>query len=156
MTVATPHTGASGRPGSSDTRPSGTGATKPDLPAAKQALTGLSSDLKLLVKQEVELAKAEITAEAGKAGKGAGMLAGAAFAAVMIVIFLSTALWWALANVMDQSWAALIVAGVWSVIAGALFFAGRGLLKSLSLTPTRTLASLKQIPTAFKPERDIK
>lgn len=156
MTVATPHTGATGRPGSPDTRDPRTGATKTDLQAAKQALTGLSSDLKLLVKQEVELAKAEITAEAGKAGKGAGMLAGAAFAAVMSVLFLSTALSWALANVMDQSWAALIVAGVWSVIAGVLFVAGRGLPKSLSLTPARTLASLKQLPAAFKPEGDIK
>lgn len=158
MTVAPPQPGDTRSPDTRipDMHGTRSAAAKPDIQAAKQALSGLSGDLKLLVKQEVELAKAEIAGEAGKAGKAMGMIAGAGFAAIMIVIFLSTALWWALANVMDQSWAALIVAGVWSVIAAVLFIVGRGLLKSLSLTPSRTLASLKQIPAAFKPEGDLK
>ena len=120
----------------------------------KDAISGFVSDVardvKLLVQQEVALAKAEISAEAGKVGKGAGMLVGAIFAALMMIIFLSTALWWALSNVMDQSWAALIVAGVWALLASLLFVVGRGLLKSISLKPERTLASLKQIPDALK------
>jgi hypothetical protein len=119
-------------------------------PGVGKLLSEISGDVKLLVKQEVELAKAEITAEVGKIGKGAGLLGGAAFAAVMIVIFLSTALWWALANVMDQSWAALIVAAVWTLIALTLFVVGRGVLRSISLKPERTLNSLKKIPGAVK------
>ena len=120
----------------------------------KDAISGFVSDVtrdvKLLVQQEVALAKAELSAEAGKAGKGVGMLVGAVFAALMMIIFLSTALWWALSNVMDQSWAALIVAGVWALLAGLLLVVGRELLKSISLKPERTLASLKQIPDALK------
>ncbi|WP_375489866.1 phage holin family protein [uncultured Jatrophihabitans sp.] len=121
-----------------------------DVAGAKAAMSDIVADVKQLVQQEVELAKAEITSEVSKIGKGAGMFAGAAFAAIMIVIFLSTALWWALANVMDQSWAALIVAGVWTLIAVVLVVVGRGVLKSISLKPERTLNSLKQIPGALK------
>ena len=120
----------------------------------KQAVSGvvrdISRDVKTLVQQEVALAKAEITAEVSKVGKGAGMLVGAAFAGLMVIIFLSTALWWALSNVMDQSWAALIVAAIWAIIAAVLFVVGRGTLKSISLKPERTLNSIKQLPNVFK------
>jgi hypothetical protein len=107
------------------------------------------SDPKQLVQQEVELAKAEVTAEVSKVGKAGGMFAGAALGALMVVIFLSTALWWGLANVMDQSWAALIVAAVWLVLAAVLALAGRAVIRSISLKPERTLNSLKQLPSAF-------
>jgi hypothetical protein len=113
-------------------------------------LSDISDDLKTLMRQEVELAKAEIQAEVAKVGKGAGMFAGAAFAGLMVIIFLSTALWWALSNVMDQSWAALIVAALWIVIGAVLFVVGRSTVKSISFTPTRTINSLKQIPAALK------
>ncbi len=108
-----------------------------------------TADVKKLVQQEVELAKAEVTAEVSKIGKAVGMFAGAALGALMVVIFLSTALWWGLANVMDQSWAALVVAGVWLVIAAVLAIVGRGVLRSISLKPERTLNSLKLLPAAF-------
>ena len=128
-----------------------------DLAPSQQEKDAISSfvsdvtrDLKTLVQQEVALAKAEVTSEVGKVGKGAGLLVGAAFAAVMTVIFLSTALWWALATFMDQSWAALIVAGVWALLAALLAVVGRGVLKSISLKPERTINSLKQIPGALK------
>lgn len=120
----------------------------------KAAISGFISDvtrdLKTLMQRELELAKAEIKAETSKVGKGAGMLGGAGFAALMAVIFLSTALWWALADIMDQSWAALIVAALWGVIAAAFFVVGRGALRSISLKPERTLRSMKQIPDALK------
>lgn len=53
-------------------------------------------------------------------------------------------------HLIDISWAALVVAGVWLVIAVVLGLVGRGVLRSISLTPTRTIDSLKRIPTAFK------
>jgi hypothetical protein len=113
-------------------------------------IADISRDLKALLQQEAELAKAEIKSEVSKAGKGVGLLGGAGFAALMAVVFLSTALWWALANVMDQSWAALIVAALWIAIGAVLFVVGRGALRSVSLKPERTLNSIKQIPGAFK------
>ena len=128
---------------------SGLAPTSDEKAAVGHALSGIASDIKTLLAQEVELAKAEIKAEVGKVGKGAGMLGGAGFAGYMVALFLSIALWWALANLMDQSWAALIVAGLWALIGAVLFVSGRSTLKSISLKPERTLNSLKQLPTAF-------
>jgi hypothetical protein len=121
-----------------------------DEKASLSVLSDVAQDLKILARQELELAKAEMSAEASKVGKGAGMFGGAAFAAVMFVIFLSTAAWWGLANVMDQSWASLIVAGVWALIAGVLAIVGRATLRSISLKPERTINSFKRIPDALK------
>ena len=118
--------------------------------AALGVLSDIAKDLKTLAQQEVELAKAELTSQVSTAGKGIGMLAGAAFGGLMVLIFLSTAAWWGLANVMDQSWAALIVAGLWAVIAATLAVVGRGALRSLSLKPERTLNSVKRIPAALQ------
>ncbi len=71
----------------------------------------LSSDLSTLMRQEVALAKAELTQEASKAGQAAGMLAGAGVAAHLAIIFASLTAMWALGNVMNLAWAALIVTG---------------------------------------------
>ncbi|MHB8961092.1 MAG: phage holin family protein [Candidatus Limnocylindrales bacterium] len=46
-------------------------------------------DLSLLVRQEVELAKAEIKKDVAAAGIGAGLFGGAGFAAVMGLVFIS-------------------------------------------------------------------
>lgn len=118
--------------------------------AVKDFVSDVTRDVKTLVQQEVALAKAEVSAEAGKAGKGAGMLVGAVVAVLMVLIFVSVAGWWGLSHLVDISWAALIVAGVWLVIAVVLGLIGRGVLRSISLTPTRTIDSLKRIPAAFK------
>jgi hypothetical protein len=115
-----------------------------------ELMTNVMKDVSTLVRQEVELAKAEVKAEAGKAAKGAGMLGGAGFAGYMIALFLSLALWQSLANVMDEGWAALVVAGVW-VIAGAVLYAtGRRELRRVSPKPERTVETLQQVPDALK------
>src|SRR4051794_28513570 len=72
----------------------------------------LTTDLGQLTRQELALAKSELQAEAKKAGKGAGMLGGAAFAGWMVALFISLTVMWALNEAMDLVWAALIVAGV--------------------------------------------
>src|SRR5437763_1014733 len=86
-----------------------------------QLVGDISADLSTLMRQELALARAEITQELSKTGKAAGLLGGAGLAGHMLLLFVSFAAWWGLANVMDQSWAALIVAAVWA-IAGAVLF----------------------------------
>lgn len=129
-----------------------TGATHPDVSGQSvgQLLGEVSRDLSTLMRQEVELAKAEIKTEVAKAGKGAGMLGGAGFAGYMVLLFLSFAAWWGLANVMDQGWAALIVAGIWAVIAAVLATTGRATLKRVNPKPERTIDTSKEIPSALK------
>ncbi len=104
----------------------------------------ISNDLSTLFRQEVELAKAELKQEAAKAGKAAGMLGVAGFAAYLAVVLLSFALVFALANVMDAGWAALIVAAIWAVVGGVMFVTGRNKLKTVDPVPHRTVDTLKE------------
>jgi Putative Actinobacterial Holin-X, holin superfamily III len=111
----------------------------------------VAQDLSLLMRQELDLAKAEVKQEAVKTGKAAGMLGAAGFAGYMVLLFASIALWWGLSNVMDQGWAALIVTGVWAIIGAVLFVLGRDRMKQVNPTPERTVETVKEIPDALKP-----
>ena len=104
----------------------------------------ISNDLSQLFRQEVELAKAEVRQEATKAGKAAGMLGGAGFAAYLAVVLLSFAVVFGLANVMDAGWAALIVGVVWAAVGAVLYSAGRKKLKTVDPMPRRTVDTIKE------------
>jgi hypothetical protein len=110
----------------------------------------VAQDLSTLMRQELELAKAEVKQEMTKTGKAAGMLGGAAFAGYMVLLFGSIALWWGLANVMDQGWAALIVTGIWAVIGAVLFASGRDRMRQVNPKPERTVETVKELPDALK------
>jgi hypothetical protein len=113
-------------------------------------VTEISQDLSTLMRQELALAKAEFKQEAATTGKAAGMLGGAGLAGCMVLLFLSIAAWWALASVMDQGWAALIVAAIWAVAGGVLYGAGRGRLRQVHPTPERTAETLRELPGTLK------
>jgi Putative Actinobacterial Holin-X, holin superfamily III len=113
-------------------------------------LGNVSRDLSTLMRQELALAKAELKIEAAKAGKGFGMLGGAGFAGYMVLLFASIALWWSLANVMDEGLAALLVAVLWAVIGAVAYTVGRGKLREVNPEPERTVDTLKQVPDALK------
>jgi hypothetical protein len=104
----------------------------------------ITSDLSRLFRQEVDLAKAEMRQEAKKAGKGAGMLAGAGVAALLVLILLSFALVYALDAIMPQGWAAFIVAVLWAIIGAVLYGAGRKQMKTVDPVPRQTAETLKE------------
>lgn len=104
----------------------------------------IAKDLSRLVRQEADLAKLEAKQEASKAGKGAGMLGGAGVAGHVMLIFLSAALMFLLDIWLHIAWAALIVGGVWAVIAGVLALLGRKTLKDVSPTLETTQRTLKE------------
>ena len=122
-----------------------------DSPSIGQLFGEISKDLSTLMRQEVALAKAELQAEAKKAGTGAGMMVAAGLAGFLTLLFLSNALWWALENVMDAGLAALIVAVLWGVIAAVLLSMGRKKLKQVNPKPERTVDTLSDVPGALKP-----
>jgi hypothetical protein len=97
-----------------------------------------------LVRQEVALAKAELQQEAKTAGTAVGAFGGAGFAGYFVLVFVSLAGMYGLAAVMPTGWAALIVAGVWAVIAGVLALLGRSKLKGFSPKPERTIETVKE------------
>lgn len=107
-------------------------------------VSGIASDLSTLMRQELDLAKAEVRQEVSKAGKAAGMLGGAGFAGWFVALFLSFTLLYLLDSAIDAGWAALIVALIWAVIAAVLFVVGRNRLKSVDPTPHRTVETVKE------------
>jgi len=109
----------------------------------------VSRDISTLMRQEVELAKAEVRQSAKRAGTGAGLMGGAGYAALMTVFFLSIALWWALGTLVGNGWSALIVAGVWAVIATILFVVGRSAMQQVKGMP-QTIDTVKHIPDTLK------
>jgi uncharacterized membrane protein YqjE len=90
-----------------------------------ELLKELSNQTATLVRQELELAKAEMAEKGKKAGLGAGMFGGAGLVALLSLGALTACLIAALATAMDLWLAALIVAVVYAAIAGALALAGR-------------------------------
>jgi hypothetical protein len=116
----------------------------PDETSIGQLISDISDDLSKLFRHEVDLAKAEIKQEAGKAGKAAGMLGGAGFAGYLAVLLLSFALVFALGNVMDLGWAFLIVAVVWGVVGAVLYTTGRKRLRTVDPVPRQTVDTLKE------------
>jgi hypothetical protein len=124
--------------------PADRAATDPAETSVGELIGNISDDLSRLFRQEVELAKAELKQEAAKAGKAAGMLGGAGFAGYLAVVLLSFALVFALGNVMDLGWAALIVAAIWAVIGAVLYANGRKKLKTVDPVPHRTVDTIKE------------
>ena len=87
-------------------------ARAPDSQASVGELfSEVAEDLSTLLRQEVELAKAELRQSATRAGKGAGLLAGAGVSGHMVLLFASVAAWWGIGDATGHGWSALIVGG---------------------------------------------
>lgn len=127
------------------------GADRPERAQASvgELLADATRNFSLLLRQEIDLAKAEVREEVRTIGTVAGMFVAAAIAALITLMFLSHALWWGLSNVMDQGWAALIVAVIWAVIGAVLATKARGQLRSIR-TLARTKQTAREIPDAVR------
>jgi len=115
-----------------------------------ELLSGVTRDISTLFRQEVDLAKAELTQSAKRAGKGAGLYGGAGVAGLFALLFLSITIWWALGYLIGNAWSALIVTAIYAIVALILFVRGRAALKTVEGAP-QTVDSLKKIPDTLKP-----
>ena len=139
------HSGDRGTPFTEEGRPDVEGTSVGEL------IGEVTKDLSTLMRQELDLAKVELKAEAKKAGQGAGMFGAAGFAGYMVLLFLSLALMWGLSNVMDTGWAGLIVAVIWAIIGAVAYVMGRKRFQQVNPKPERTVDTLQQVPGALKP-----
>lgn len=97
-----------------------------------------------LVRQELELAKAELTTKGKQVGLGAGMFGGAGVFGVYAFGALTAAAILALSLAMTGWLAALIVATVYGAIAGVLALIGRRKVKAATPPmPEQTVQSVK-------------
>lgn len=105
----------------------------------------LSEQTSTLVRQELDLAKAELTEKGKTAGVGAGMLGGAGVAGLLALGALTATLILVLAEAMDAWVAALLVTVVWAAAAGVLALAGRGRVREgMPPAPEQTVESVKE------------
>ncbi len=128
----------------SDPRYGTTGDTPEEERSLGELLGNLTGDLTDLMRSELELARVEIKEEAVKAGKGAGLLGGAALAAYLAITLLAFAAAWGLAEVVDAGWAFLIVGVVVGLIAAALALKGRERINAVDPVPEQTVETLKE------------
>jgi uncharacterized membrane protein YqjE len=104
----------------------------------------LSAQTSTLVRKEIELARAELQEKGKVAGKGAGMLAGAAVFGLLAMGALTAALIALLDKAMATWVAALIVMALWAVVALVLAKAGQKALKSATPPAPQTVETVKE------------
>jgi hypothetical protein len=136
--------------------PSAGGATRASAPPADpppadpaQSSTGqligqLTEQISRLVRDEARLAQAEVTQKAKRLGIGAGLFGGAGLFAVLgLAVLVATAVL-ALAHVLPDWLAALIVAVVLFAVAGVLALVGRkDVEKGSPPVPTQAIAGVQ-------------
>ena len=110
-----------------------------------ELLKQLSEETTTLVKQELDLAKAEMSEKGKEAGAGVGMFGGAGLSGLLALIFLSLAAVAALDTGMRTWLAALIVGVVWAAIAGVLALQGKNKLQQATPpAPEQAIESTKE------------
>jgi uncharacterized membrane protein YqjE len=107
-------------------------------------LKRLSTDTSTLVRQEMALARAELTEQGKRAGTGAGMLGGAGVAGLLTLGALTATLIGVLDTAMAFWLAALIVTVVWAAIAGVLALQGRNKIKQATPPAPQTVETVKE------------
>ncbi len=115
-----------------------------------QLVADATHDVQGLVKSEIALAKAEVQQGAKVLGKGAGLLAGAGFVALLGLIFLFHTLAQVIA-IWLPAWAGYaITTGLLFVVAAVLGLIGKNALSKARPKPERAIAEAEKTIAALK------
>ena len=105
----------------------------------------LSEQTATLVRQELELAKVELTEKGKRAGVGVGMFGAAGVVGLYALGALTAAIVLALSLAMKGWLAALIVAVIYAVVAGGLALTGKSnVQRGVPPVPEQTVATVKE------------
>jgi Putative Actinobacterial Holin-X, holin superfamily III len=122
-----------------------TGSSAMGRPASiAEVVRAIAADLSLLVRQQIELAKQEMSEAAKARARGVGAFAFAGVLSLFVVGFLGMTLAAALAIVVPNWLANLIVAGLFLLIAIVAVLVGRASIKTPRATAERTKETLKE------------
>src|SRR5690606_38935236 len=113
----------------------------------------LTTDTSSLLSDHIQLARVEMTSELKKAGRGAGLVGGAAGSGWVAVLLLSMALAWGLAEAMPTWLAFLIVGLIWAVVAATLAVVGRKELDEFDPKPDQTMDEIERDKQWLKRQR---
>jgi len=110
-----------------------------------ELLKQLSQETTQLLRQEIELAKAEVSEKGRKAGVGAGLFGGAGAVGLLAAGALTACFILALSELLHPAVAALLVAVVYGAIAAVLTLQGRQKVKEASPpVPEQTIETVKE------------
>jgi Putative Actinobacterial Holin-X, holin superfamily III len=120
-------------------------------PTIGRLIADTTGDFSALIRDEIELAKSELTFSVKAGGIGAAMFAVAAFLSILAVIMLSIAFAFALASLphIGDTVAFLIVFAVYIVLAGLLALIGLRKIKQIK-APEQTIAAVKSNKQVLK------
>lgn len=128
-----------------------TGNQTPDRTLG-QLVSDATADVSAVVRNEIELATAEIKADVTNAGKGAGFFVGAGvLAAYGFGVALLAGAWGLVAAGLPEWAGHLIVAGVLFLIAAILGFIGLRNVKKVEGKPKRAIHNAQLTVAAVKP-----
>ena len=123
----------------------GGGGRDMDDRSVADLLKQLSDQTATLVRQELELAKTELTTKGKRAGIGAGMFGGAGLFGLYALGALTACFILALDKAVAGWLAALIVCAVYAAIAGVLALTGKGKVQQATPpVPEQTVDSVKE------------
>ncbi|WP_228430711.1 phage holin family protein [Baekduia soli] len=121
------------------------GRVDPRARPTGELVKDLSTQVSTLVRQELELAKVELTEKGRQAGVGAGLFGGAGVFALYGAGALTAAAVLALATAVAGWLAAVIVGVAWLAVAGALALAGRARTKrAVPPVPEQAVETVKE------------
>jgi uncharacterized small protein (DUF1192 family) len=111
-----------------------------------QAVTEVSERMSVLVREEIELAKAEVTVKAKSLGRGAASVAAGAVFGIFAVIFLLLTIAWGLNSLLSSVWLGFLIVFVLLLIFTiAAFLIARRLFQVGPPAPTMAIEEAKLI-----------
>jgi uncharacterized small protein (DUF1192 family) len=110
------------------------------------AVTEVSERMSILVREEIELAKAEMTQKATSAAKGAGAIAAGAVFGVFAIVFLLLTIAWGLNSLISSLWIGFAIVLVILIICAIVaFLLARKALRIGPAAPTMAIDEAKKI-----------
>lgn len=109
-----------------------------------ELLTDLGDEVSTLFRQEVELAKAEVTRDVTRFGRASGLMVAGAVLAFVALLLVAWTVAWAFALAMPVWAGFLVTAVIVGVISGGLIVVGRNRIQQISPKPTTTIETLQE------------
>lgn len=118
------------------------------------AVNEVSDRMTLLVREEIELAKAEVTVQVTTLAKGAAAGAAGAVFGVFAIVFLLLTIAWGLNSLLSSLWLGFLIVLILLTLAavGAFLFARSKLNKAGPPVPTMAIDQAKQIRSDLQSE----
>jgi len=109
-----------------------------------ELLGQLANNSAALVKDEISLARQEMSEKAKSLRSGVTVVALGAVISLVAVLALTAAAIIGLAHLMDAGYAALIIGGALAIVGGITAYSGLNRLKQTSLKPAQTIETLEE------------